>query len=59
MKNNEKIIAAIALFFIFSFFGLPIPDWLASFVSSIAGIITAIITGFSKLISFVQIFVHF
>jgi len=59
MQHSKKIFAAAALLLAFSFLGIPIPDWLASFVSSIAGIITAIIMGFSNLMAFVQFFVHF
>jgi|GEM_PF-4782278 len=59
MKNCEKTNAAVALFLAFSFLGIPVPDWLSGFVSVLAGIIAAIITGFSNLIAFVQFFVHF
>ena len=59
MKNSEKIIAAVALLIMFSFLGIPVPDWLSGFVSSLAGTIIVIITGFSNLIAFVQFFVHF
>lgn len=59
MKNSEKITATVALFLAFSFLGIPVPDWLSGFVSSLAGTITAIAAGFSNLIAFVQFFVHF
>lgn len=59
MKNSEKIIVVIALILIFGFLGLPIPDWLAAAVSSLAGTITALITGFSNLMAFAQLFVNF
>ncbi len=55
MQHKKKIIAIIAFLIVFSFLGLPIPDWLSGFVNALAGIIT----GFSKLIAFVQFFVHF
>ncbi len=60
MKTNSSIIASVLVIVVFlSFLGLPIPDWFAAAVSSLAGTITATITGFSNLISFVQLFVHF
>jgi len=59
MKNGEKIIAVIVFILFSSFLGIPVPDWLASAVSALAGTIAAIITGFSNLISFVQIFIRF
>lgn len=60
MKTNGKIIVSVFVIAVFlSFLGIPIPDWLASFVSSLAGIINAIISGFSNLIAFIQIFIRF
>lgn len=60
MKTNGKIIAsALIVSVLLSFLGIPVPDWLAAAVSSLAGTIISIITGFSSLISFVQIFVRF
>ncbi len=57
--QHKKLIAAAALLVVFSFLGLPVPDWLSGFVSSLAGTITAIITGFSNMIAFAQLFVGF
>ncbi|MFZ3077687.1 MAG: hypothetical protein WA139_04485 [Candidatus Aenigmatarchaeota archaeon] len=59
MKSSEKIIVAVALLLVFSFLGIPVPDWFSSFVSSLAGTIAAIITGFSNLMAFLQFFVRF
>lgn len=60
MKTNGKIIAsALIVSVLLSFLGIPVPDWLSGFVSSLAGAITAIITGFSNMIAFVQFFIHF
>ncbi len=55
----DKIIFAVSLILLIAFLGIPVPDWLSNFVSSLAGIINLIITGFSKLISFIQLFVRF
>lgn len=57
--QHKKIFAAVAIVLIFSFLGIPIPEWLSAAVNSFAGIISAIIAGFSKIIAFVQLFVHF
>lgn len=56
MKTNGKIVVSILVIVVFlSFLGIPVPDWLSGFVSSLAGTINAIIAGFSKLIGFVQL----
>ncbi len=59
MQNKKGLIAIFVLLLAFGFFGLPVPDWLAAAVNSVAGTIVAIVAGFSKLIAFIQIFVHF
>lgn len=60
MKTNGRIIASVLVIAVFlSFLGIPVPDWLSGFVSSLAGTIAAIAAGFSNLIAFVQFFVHF
>lgn len=58
-NKTEMVLALILTIAIFSFLGIPVPDWLSAAVNSLAGIINAIIAGLSKLIAFIQIFVHF
>ncbi|MBU3957980.1 MAG: hypothetical protein KKB25_02810 [Nanoarchaeota archaeon] len=57
--RHKKLFALFALFLIFGFLGLPIPEWLSGFVSSLAGAIAAAVAGFSKLVGFAQLFVRF
>lgn len=60
MKTNGKVIATVLVIAVFlGFLGIPVPDWLSTAVNSLAETINAIITGFSKLIAFIQIFVRF
>jgi hypothetical protein len=60
MKTNGRIIiSTLVIVAFFSFLGIPVPDWLSGFVSSLAGFIAAIVAGFSNLMAFVQLFVHF
>lgn len=60
MKTNGMIIVSVLVIAVFlSFLGIPVPEWLSGFVNSLAGTITAIVAGFSGLISFILIFIHF
>ncbi len=53
---GKKTILLFILVVALAFLGLPVPDWLASFVSAVAGFISSIFSAIIKLLQFIFTF---